>query len=83
MNLQVGPKPYTLIESLKSPLKGPLRPYGPKSLHGESKAAEPCTHHYKLLADVYAKQGCVEAVHQLFSVPSALETIHDLGVSEN
>ena len=24
MNLQVGPKPYTLIESLQIPLKGPL-----------------------------------------------------------
>ena len=25
MNLQVGPKPYTLVESLEIPLKGPLK----------------------------------------------------------
>jgi len=31
----------------------------------DPEAAEPCTHHYKLLADVYAKQGCVEVMELL------------------
>ena len=41
MNLQVAPKPYTLIESLKIPLKGPLKEPPLITSNPESLAGEP------------------------------------------